>query len=55
MDQDIVDLFVRWQVNEPIGDTAMVATMDDTNPGAIGKSPSKSRAYPQRTGVSVIG
>lgn len=55
MDQEIVDLFVRWQVNEPTGDTAIVATADDTNPGATGKSPSKSRAYPRRTEVSVIG
>ena len=55
MDKETVDLFLRWIINEPIGDTAIVATMDDTNPGATGKSPSKSRAYPRHTGLSMRG
>lgn len=54
MDQETVDLFVRWMLNDPIGDTAIVAAMDDTNPCTTGKSPSKSRAYPRRTGISVV-
>jgi hypothetical protein len=55
MDKANVDLFLRWVLSDPVGDTAIVAAMDDTNPAVSGKSPSKSRAYPRRTRVSIMG
>jgi hypothetical protein len=53
LSEETIDLFVRWLSNEPIGDTAIVAAMDDHNPGISHKSPAKSRAYQRTTGLSM--
>jgi hypothetical protein len=40
-DKDNIDLFLRWMMNEPIGDTAILALEEDNDVGSIHKSPSK--------------
>jgi len=40
-DKDNIDLFLRWMMNEPIGDTAILAPDEDNDVGSIHKSPSK--------------
>jgi hypothetical protein len=38
-DKDNIDLFLRWMMTEPIGDTAITAPEQDNDLGAIHKSP----------------
>jgi hypothetical protein len=40
-DKDNIDLFLRWMIAEPIGDTAITAIEKDNDLGAIHKSTSK--------------
>ncbi len=40
-DKDNIDLFLRWMMSEPIGDTAILAPEEDNGGGLIYKSPSK--------------
>jgi hypothetical protein len=49
MEKETVDLFFRWMLNEPVGDTAIVAGVDDPSNGAANKSPPKPRAHLRHT------
>jgi hypothetical protein len=40
-DKDNIDLFLRWMMNEHIGDTAILAPEEDNDVGSIHKSTSK--------------
>jgi hypothetical protein len=40
-DKDNMDLFLRWMMNEPVGDTAIVAPEEDNDLGSVHRSPSK--------------
>jgi hypothetical protein len=53
--KDNMDLFLRWLMNKPIGDTAIIAPEVDNDLGSIHKSPSKKIGNSHRSqfGISL--
>jgi hypothetical protein len=52
--KETVDLFLRWLMNEPIGDTAIVRTEEEEGSGSSSQSPRKiGSPYQQSRGISL--
>jgi len=52
-DKEPVDLFLRWLMNEPIGDTAIVGTEEEEGSGESTQSLRVGSSYHQLRGISL--
>lgn len=51
-DKETMDLFLRWLMNEPIGDTVIVRTGEEEGSGSISQSKREARNVSQYTSVA---
>ena len=52
-DKEPVDLFLRWLMNEPIGDTAIVGTEEEEGSGVSSQSLRIGSSYQRSRGISL--